>query len=336
MPLLSDPVTVAPAPLVPASRSIATTAVPDNYRHPGARQHLARPHQRTYVVPQRRCSTPRHRQRTDLDCTWTDHPERRRLQGPRRLHRHRQADEQLLGFGINFTPLVPGAGGVDLSMPVSWNQGIRGNAATNFGGNKGTAAGAWDWARRSSRPTSSACPTSTISASTTPTCHRRGHRLQRQPGSDLRSRLGVAHLQDHLLRSPSMNSPRPGWRWPPPLPSPSLPAPPGGRSRPMRPSKLGTTLTPSAPRRPATRTHDSPLDGGMTTLPPSSRKAAASASTPTPTRSRACDHRQGPGGARRQADRSTKELLKRHRRCASTSTRRTVRRTSRPASSRTR
>ena len=31
--------------------------------------------------------------------------------------------------------------GVDLSMPLSWSQGISGNAATSFGGNKST--GTW-------------------------------------------------------------------------------------------------------------------------------------------------------------------------------------------------
>ena len=45
------------------------------------------------------------------------------------------------GFGINFTPTwYQVLAGVDLSMPLSWNQGIRGNAATNFGGNKGTGS----------------------------------------------------------------------------------------------------------------------------------------------------------------------------------------------------
>ena len=46
------------------------------------------------------------------------------------------------GLALNFTPTwYQALPGVDLSMPMSWSQGISGNAATNFGGNRGT--GTW-------------------------------------------------------------------------------------------------------------------------------------------------------------------------------------------------
>jgi hypothetical protein len=48
------------------------------------------------------------------------------------------ATKNFFGLAINFTPtwfqVFPGA---DLSMPITWSQGISGNAATTFGGNEG-------------------------------------------------------------------------------------------------------------------------------------------------------------------------------------------------------
>jgi len=48
------------------------------------------------------------------------------------------ATKSFWGLAINFTPtwfqVFPGA---DLSMPITWSQGISGNAATTFGGNEG-------------------------------------------------------------------------------------------------------------------------------------------------------------------------------------------------------
>ena len=145
MPLLSDPVTVAPAPLVPGiPGSIATTAVPDNYDTPGARgstwHGLVNG---TYVVPQTALFDTAVIA-SELTWMYLD-----KVTQNAAVYKGREGytgidkpTSSYWGFGINFTPTwYQVLAGVDLSMPVSWIQGLRGNAATNFGGNKGT--GSW-------------------------------------------------------------------------------------------------------------------------------------------------------------------------------------------------
>jgi hypothetical protein len=145
MPLVSDAVSVLPAPLVPAvAGSIATTAVPVNYDAPGARgstwHGLVNG---TYVVPQ----TPLFDSATVAsELTWMHLDE---VTQNAAVYKGRDSYTAIdkptgtyWGLAVNFTPtwyqVLPG---MDLTMPLSWNQGIRGNAATSFGGNKG--AGSW-------------------------------------------------------------------------------------------------------------------------------------------------------------------------------------------------
>ena len=145
MPLVSDAVTVLPAALaanVPGS--IATTAVPANADAAGARgntwhalvngtflvsktplfdtasiaaeltgMHLASVTQNAYVYKGRD------------GYVGIDKP-----------------TSTYWGLAVNFTPTwFQALPGVDLTMPITWSQGIAGNAATTFGGNKGT--GTW-------------------------------------------------------------------------------------------------------------------------------------------------------------------------------------------------
>jgi Protein of unknown function (DUF1302) len=145
MPLASDAVTVLPAPLVPAiPGAVATTAVPANNDTPGALgstwHGLVNG---TFVLP-----------RTPLfdtasiagELTWMNLD---KVTQNNAVYKGRDGYTAIdkptstyWGLGVNFTPtwyqVVPG---VDLSMPATWSQGIRGNAATTFGGNKGT--GTW-------------------------------------------------------------------------------------------------------------------------------------------------------------------------------------------------
>ena len=145
MPLLSDPVTVLPAPLVPlVPGAIATTAIPAHADTPGALgntwhgvvngiavlpktalfdtasvlaelswMHLSSVTQNEAVYKGR------------ADYVGIDKP-----------------TSTYVGLAINFTPtwyqVLPG---VDLTLPVTWDQGISGTAATLLGGNKN--AGNW-------------------------------------------------------------------------------------------------------------------------------------------------------------------------------------------------
>jgi hypothetical protein len=142
MPLTSDPVTVLPAPLVSSTPgAIATTAIPGGGDTPGALgstwhglvngiailpetpffdtanvtaelawMHLANVTQNEAVYKGR------------AGYTGIDKP-----------------TSSFWSMAVNFTPtwfqVLPG---VDMTMPITWTQGIKGNAATTFGGNEGT------------------------------------------------------------------------------------------------------------------------------------------------------------------------------------------------------
>jgi hypothetical protein len=145
MPLVSDAVSVVPAPLVPGvPGSIATTAVPANYDTPGARgstwHGLVNG---TYVIPQ----TPLFNTASIAgELTWM-HLDK--VVQNSAVYKGRTSyvgidkpTDTYVGLAVNFTPTwFQALPGVDLTMPMTWSQGISGNAATTFGGNKGT--GSW-------------------------------------------------------------------------------------------------------------------------------------------------------------------------------------------------
>lgn len=145
MPLVSDAVSVVPAALVPGiPGAIATTAVPDNYDTPAARGNTWHGLiNGTYVVPQ----TPLFDTATiasELTWMYLDKVTQNAAvyKGRSNYVGIDKPTSSYWGLGVNFTPTwYQVLAGVDLSMPMSWNQGIRGNAATTFGGNKGT--GSW-------------------------------------------------------------------------------------------------------------------------------------------------------------------------------------------------
>jgi hypothetical protein len=136
---------VLPAALVPnVPGSIATTAVPNDYDTPGARGNTWHALiNGTYVLP----STPLFDTATIAgELTWM-HLDK--VTQNAAVYKGRagytgidKPTDSYWGLALNFTPTwYQALPGVDLSLPVSWNQGIRGNAATFFGGNKGS--GSW-------------------------------------------------------------------------------------------------------------------------------------------------------------------------------------------------
>jgi hypothetical protein len=142
MPLVSDAVTVLPAALVPSTPgSIATTAVPAHNDTPGALgstwHGLVNG---TYVVSETALFDSAS---IAAELTWMHLA---KVTQNEAVYKGRDAYTAIdkptstyWGLGLGFTPIwyqvLPG---VDLSAPLSWSQGISGNAATTFGGNKGT------------------------------------------------------------------------------------------------------------------------------------------------------------------------------------------------------
>jgi len=145
MPLVSDAVTVLPAALVASvPGAIATTAVPASGDAPGARGDTWHALVNgTYVLS-----------RTPLFDTASFAGElsgmyMAKVTQNEAVYKGRSAyvgidkpTDTYLGLALGFTPtwfqVFPG---VDLTMPLSWSQGVLGNAATTFGGNVG--AGNW-------------------------------------------------------------------------------------------------------------------------------------------------------------------------------------------------
>jgi hypothetical protein len=145
MPLLSDAVSVVPAALVAGvPGSIATTAVPADGDTPGARGNTWHGLvNAVFVVPK----TPLFDTASVAsELTWMH------LAGVTQndaVYKGRDSyvgtdkpTTDYWGLAVNFTPTWYQAfPGVDMNMPITWSQGIRGTAATTFGGNKGT--GTW-------------------------------------------------------------------------------------------------------------------------------------------------------------------------------------------------
>jgi hypothetical protein len=144
MPLVSDAVSVLPAPLVPGvPGSIATTAVPADYDTPGARGNTWHALiNGTYVLP----STPLFDTATIAgELTWM-HLDK--VTQNAAVYKDRagytgidKPTDTYWGLALNFTPTwYQALPGVDLTLPLTWAQGISGNAATSFGGNRGTGS----------------------------------------------------------------------------------------------------------------------------------------------------------------------------------------------------
>jgi hypothetical protein len=144
MPLVSDAVSVLPAALVPnVPGSIATTAVPNDYDTPGARGNTWHALiNGTYVLP----STPLFDTATlAAELTWMHLAN---VTQNAAVYKGRDSyvgvdkpTDTYWGLALAFTPTwYQALPGVDVSMPLTWNQGISGNAATSFGGNKGTGS----------------------------------------------------------------------------------------------------------------------------------------------------------------------------------------------------
>ncbi len=145
MPLVSDPVNVLPGPLVPNSPgAISTNAIPAHGDSPAALGNtwhglvnaLA-------VVP----STPLFNTASlTAELSWmylsSVTQNEAVYKGRTSYVGIDKPTRSYWGLAINFTPtwfqVLPS---VDLTMPITWSQGIGGNAATSFAGNKGT--GSW-------------------------------------------------------------------------------------------------------------------------------------------------------------------------------------------------
>lgn len=144
MPLVSSPVTVVPAPLVPGvPGSIATTAVPA-YGTPGALGNtwhgllnaiLIFPKSAVFdtATLQGELTAMHLGAVTQNPAAYNGRPDYSAIDKP---------TNNYAGLAVNFTPtwfqVFPG---VDLLAPLSWSQGVYGNAAVALGGNKGT--GQW-------------------------------------------------------------------------------------------------------------------------------------------------------------------------------------------------
>jgi hypothetical protein len=141
MPLVSEPVTVLPAPLVnPAKGQIATTALPSNGDTPGAVGTTMHGLVNGIVTLP---TTPLFDTATlQGELTWMqwlsvtqNEAVFKRRGGYTAID---AASKNYFGLGINFTPtwfqVFPG---VDILAPMAWSQGLSGNAAVALGGNKG-------------------------------------------------------------------------------------------------------------------------------------------------------------------------------------------------------
>ena len=198
-------------------------------------------------------------------------------------------------------------------MPVTWSQGISGNAATSFGGNKGT--GNWSLGLGATIYQTYLVNLSYIGyfgELFDSRRHRRGDRLQRQQRRDFRPRLGVAHVQDHVLRRISMISTKswmalrhrhasqPARRWP--------------RVSAEEAKQLGTTLTPTGAEKAGNKDGTIPeWTGGLTTLPAKFQKGSTKRVDPfADEKPRLVITGKDVAAHADKLTEGTKELLKRH------------------------
>jgi hypothetical protein len=108
-----------------------------------------------------------------------------------------------VGLAVNFTPtwfqVLPG---VDMQMPLTWSQGLSGNAAVQLGGNKNTGTFSAGIAADIYQKHRVTLAYNGYFGDYSLTARRRHERRQRHQRRALRSRLDLAHLQDHFLRIP--------------------------------------------------------------------------------------------------------------------------------------
>ncbi|MDE2370874.1 MAG: DUF1302 domain-containing protein [Burkholderiales bacterium] len=145
MPLVSDAVTVLPAPLAGSvAGAIATSAIPARNDTPGARGNTWHGLVNgTFVLPGTALFDTAS---IAAELTWMQLD---KVTQNAALYKGRDGytaidkpTRSYWGLGLIFTPTwFQALTGVDLSLPISWSQGISGNAATTFGGNRGT--GTW-------------------------------------------------------------------------------------------------------------------------------------------------------------------------------------------------
>jgi hypothetical protein len=146
MPLVSQAVTVLPAPLVNAAAGqIATTALPTNGDTPGAKgDTLHGLVNAINIVPKTAFWDTATLQAELTFMRWLSVTQNEAVFKGRGNYLNADGSAPIdkvtrnyAGLGINFTPtwfqVWPG---VDLSAPLSWSQGISGNAAVALGGNK--------------------------------------------------------------------------------------------------------------------------------------------------------------------------------------------------------
>ena len=145
MPLLSDPVTVLPAPLVPlVPGAIATTAIPADADTPGALGNTWHGVVNGIAILPKtplfdtanllaELSWMHVSSVTQNEAVYKGRADYAGIDKPTSTY---------VGLAINFTPtwfqVLPG---VDLTLPITWDQGLSGTAATLLGGNKN--AGNW-------------------------------------------------------------------------------------------------------------------------------------------------------------------------------------------------
>ena len=208
MPLVSDPVNVLPASFVPLVAGIDRHDGGAVVGHAGcAGRHVARRAQRRQHLPEDRAV--RHRDaggRADLDAVGEGHAERGGVQGPQQLHGDRQGVEEFRRardqLHADLVPGVPGRrpAGADHVEPGHLRQ---------LGGRVRRQRGRRQLERRHRRRHLPEVPHRPEvqrllrrlfdQPDRRDPCRRRDGRAQRRERVAVRPRLGVAHVQDHIL-----------------------------------------------------------------------------------------------------------------------------------------
>ncbi len=218
-----------------------------------------------------------------------------------------KVSKNFFGLALNFTPtwfqVFPG---VDILAPITWSQGISGNAAVLLGGNEGggnwsvgVAADIYQKYRIDLKYIGYFGNYSTDPTTATPAGWRHGCE-QRRHFIAVRPRLGFAHVQDHVLRRITIMFRQSLMA----LAIASLTAGSALAAVSADEAKqLGTTLTRGRRRKGRQQgRHDSRVHGRdqaagrLQGRRPARRSVRERKAAPV-------DHRQGRGGARRQADR---------------------------------
>lgn len=145
MPLLSDPVTVLPQALVAAvPGAISTSAVPDHGDYPGALGNTWHGVLNGVAILPKTALFETADLLAELSAMHVGSVTQNKAvyRGRGDYHGADKPTSTYVGLAVNFTPkwfqVLPS---VDLTLPVTWTQGLSGTAGTFFGGNKN--AGNW-------------------------------------------------------------------------------------------------------------------------------------------------------------------------------------------------